>query len=73
MGLVSQTPYTDLSTADVFVVEDGKRILVHGQLDSSTVVESQPAHGGFFSAIYRNNVLFLNYTGTTAAPRRHFR
>ena len=72
MGLVSQTPYTDLSTADVFVVENGKRILVHGQLDPTSVPESQPAHGGFFSATYRNNMLFLNYTGMTTASSPPF-
>ena len=72
MGLVSQMPETDLSNVDVYVVKDGKRIWVYGQLTSSSVYETDDTQGDFFTATIKGNVLMLSYTGTTAAPSPPF-
>ena len=67
-GLVTQTPNTDLSTVDVFVVEDGKRLQVYGQLDARGEPDYHSMNGEYFWASIRNNVLLLHYFRMTGAP-----
>ena len=66
MGLVTQTPDTDLSTVAVLVVKDGKRISIHQQYDEYSKLSALATHGEYFWASYRNSVLLLNYIGKTA-------
>jgi len=72
MGLVSQMPDTDLSNVDVYVLKDGKRIWVYGQLTSSSVDETDDTQGDFFTATIKGNVLMLSYAGNTAASTPPF-
>ena len=66
MGLVTETPDTDLSTVDVFVVKQGQRISVHNQFDHYSMLAAHDTYGEYFWASYRNSVLMLNYIGKTA-------
>ena len=67
-GLVTQTPATNLATADVFVVRDGKRIRVD-RWETANEPDANYISGEYFWATIRNNVLLLNYIGkTTASP-----
>lgn len=63
IGLVTQTPVTDLATVDVFIVKDGKRIAIDRELDESKENSSQVLYGEYYWASHRNNVLLLNYIG----------
>ncbi len=72
MGLVSQMPNTDLSNVDVYIVKEGKRIWVYGQLTSSSPYETDDTQGEFFTAFIRGNVLMLSYAGKTAASTPPF-
>ena len=71
-GLVSQMPTADLSNVDVYVVRDGKRIWVYGQLSSSSAYETDDTQGEFFTATIKGNVLMLTYAGTTPASTPPF-
>ena len=66
IGLVTETPDTDLSTVDVFVVKQGQRISVHNQFDHYSMLAAHDTYGEYFWASSRNSVLMLNYIGKTA-------
>ena len=63
IGLVTQTPGTDLAKVDVFVVKNGQRIEIDRELDLTNVSESHSMYGEYYWASYKNNVLLLNYIG----------
>ena len=65
IGLVTETPDTDLSTVDVLVVNNGKRIPVYRELDMTSAQTSLGKYGEYYWASHENNVLLLHYIGKT--------
>ena len=64
VGLVTQTT-GDLSTVDVLVVNNGKRIPVYRELDMTSAQTSLGKYGEYYWASHENNVLLLHYIGKT--------
>ena len=67
VGLVTQTPVTDLSKVDVFFVKNFRRIPVDKQFDIMRLQSTHNANEEYFWFSYENNVMLLNYIGLTAA------
>lgn len=68
VGIVTQTPATDLANVDVYVVKGGQRIAIDRQKDPTNVNTYTATYGEYFWASYKNNVLLLHYIGASAPP-----
>jgi hypothetical protein len=74
VGLVSTTPITDLSKAQLYGIKNGLRISIDNYGDVSDLpygdVSKRPAvpsaYDDYLWANVKNNVLLLNYKGSTA-------
>jgi hypothetical protein len=71
VGLVIQTA-GDLSTVDVFILKNGKRISIDREFDATNVQSSFNTDGEYIWATHQNNVLLLNYIGMTEASTPPF-
>jgi len=72
VGLVSNAPSFDLSKARISVVENGKKIAVDGELNISRLTWLHSRNEGYFWATIKNNILLLNYAGSTSTSRPPF-
>lgn len=63
VGIVSNVPSVDLSKTRISVVNNGKVTSVDNVLDVNKLAWVQPE--GYFWAKVQNNILLLNYIGST--------
>ncbi|HMG91564.1 MAG TPA: hypothetical protein VK589_16015, partial [Chryseolinea sp.] len=72
VGLVSNAPSLDLSKSKISVVENGKRIAVDSDFNISRLSWLHSRNEGYFWATTKNNILLLNYAGSTSTSRPPF-
>jgi hypothetical protein len=72
VGLVSNAPNFDLSKARISVVEGGKKVAVDGDLNISRLTWLHSRNEGYFWATIKNNILLLNYAGSSSTSTPPF-
>lgn len=64
-GIISQTPVTDLTKAQLFWIRNGQRIAIETLMDVAPSQMYQQMYDGFIWASVRNNIFTVNYIAKT--------